>query len=113
MSVSCLVARGQKTQNCKRAWSPIGHSQCSSTKEHLVANPTIFISAIADVFAIVGLQELFYDHQVLELIRSLGSCSLYKRNRSTAIITIVQAISSRICDHEVWLEDETALEEIK
>ncbi|GLT94628.1 hypothetical protein SLE2022_123570 [Rubroshorea leprosula] len=61
--------------------------------------PQYMICGIADVFTIVGLQELFYD-QVPEVMRSIGAAAYISvvgigSFVNTAIITVVQMISAR------------------
>lgn len=67
--------------------------------------PQYLIGAVADVFTIVGLQELFYD-QVPEEMRSFGAAAYisvtgFGSFLSNAIIAIVQAITAR--NGNVWL----------
>ncbi|KAG2671858.1 hypothetical protein I3760_13G013200 [Carya illinoinensis] len=67
--------------------------------------PQYILSGLADVFTLVGLQELFYD-QMPESMRSLGAAAFVSvagvgSFASSAVISIVQAISSS-CG-EKWL----------
>ncbi|KAJ6713965.1 PROTEIN NRT1/ PTR FAMILY 5.4 [Salix viminalis] len=60
--------------------------------------PQYMISGISDVFTVVGLQELFYD-QMPESMRSMGAAAYISVTGlgsffNTAIITVVQAITS-------------------
>ncbi|KAF8403630.1 hypothetical protein HHK36_011734 [Tetracentron sinense] len=69
--------------------------------------PQYVISGVSDVFAIVGLQELFYDQMPKEM-RSIGAAVYLSvmgvgSLLSSAIISIVQLISSRCGDE--WLID--------
>ncbi|KAL6970052.1 hypothetical protein U1Q18_029758, partial [Sarracenia purpurea var. burkii] len=67
--------------------------------------PQYILAGLSDVFAVVGLQELFYD-QMPEEMRSMGAAAhitvLGVGNfLSSAVISVVQAISSRFGDE--WL----------
>ncbi|XWS57007.1 hypothetical protein CRYUN_Cryun09bG0134500 [Craigia yunnanensis] len=69
--------------------------------------PQYVLTAIGDVFTIVGLQELFYD-QMPEEMRSIGAASYISivgigSFVNTAIISVVQMITSR--RGNVWLGD--------
>ncbi|BFG20442.1 hypothetical protein CerSpe_067160 [Prunus speciosa] len=69
--------------------------------------PQYLICGLSDTFAVVGLQELFYD-QMPEGLRSLGAAAYISilgvgSFLSSAIISLVQAISSKSGDE--WLGD--------
>ncbi|KAJ9190568.1 hypothetical protein P3X46_001755 [Hevea brasiliensis] len=69
--------------------------------------PQYIISGLADVFAVIGLQELFYD-QMPEAMRSMGAAAYLSilglgSFINTAAISLVQAITSR--RGGVWLGD--------
>ncbi|KAK6228644.1 hypothetical protein SCA6_000984 [Theobroma cacao] len=69
--------------------------------------PQYVLTAIGDVFTIVGLQELFYD-QMPEEMRSIGAAAYISivgvgSFINTAIISVVQVITSR--HGTVWLGD--------
>ncbi|KAJ8774175.1 hypothetical protein K2173_009606 [Erythroxylum novogranatense] len=69
--------------------------------------PQYMISGIADVFTIVGLQELFYDQMPVAL-RSIGAAAYisvvgFGSFMNSGIITVVQTITSR--RGSVWIGD--------
>ncbi|KAL5799285.1 hypothetical protein ACOSQ4_032169 [Xanthoceras sorbifolium] len=69
--------------------------------------PQYMIGAVADVFTVVGLQELFYD-QMPEAMRSLGAAAYISvvgvgSFINSAIISIVQEITAK--NGNVWLGD--------
>ncbi|KAL3719120.1 hypothetical protein ACJRO7_004121 [Eucalyptus globulus] len=88
----------------KRVQVAIEHGLASSPKTPVPMSvwwllPQYVLCGISDVFAIVGLQELFYD-QMPEEMRSIGaglfiSVVGFGSFVSTAIISVVQATSSR------------------
>ncbi|XP_065865221.1 protein NRT1/ PTR FAMILY 5.4 [Euphorbia lathyris] len=62
--------------------------------------PQFMIGGLADVFTVVGLQELFYD-QMPESMRSMGAAAYISivgigSFLSTAVILVVQAVTSRL-----------------
>ncbi|KAB2627405.1 protein NRT1/ PTR FAMILY 5.4-like [Pyrus ussuriensis x Pyrus communis] len=69
--------------------------------------PQYMVCGLSDLFALVGIQEFFYD-QMPEEMRSMGVAAYLNVNGvgsfiSSGIITVVQAISSR--HGEKWLSD--------
>ncbi|KAJ9128848.1 hypothetical protein P3X46_034416 [Hevea brasiliensis] len=69
--------------------------------------PQYMLSGLADLFAVVGLQELFYD-QVPEAMRSMGAAAYLSilglgSFINSAVISVVQAITSKY--GHVWLGD--------
>ncbi|XP_021627583.2 protein NRT1/ PTR FAMILY 5.4 [Manihot esculenta] len=69
--------------------------------------PQYMLSGLADLFTVVGLQELFYD-QMPEAMRSMGAAAYLSilgigSFINTAAISAVQAITSKY--GSVWLED--------
>ncbi|KAK6928901.1 Proton-dependent oligopeptide transporter family [Dillenia turbinata] len=69
--------------------------------------PQYMLLGVSDVFAVVGMQELFYS-QVREDMRSIGAAAFLTVSGignflSTAIITIVQSVSSKLGNQ--WLGD--------
>ncbi|KAM1157858.1 hypothetical protein TB2_027975 [Malus domestica] len=69
--------------------------------------PQYMVCDLSDLFALVGIQEFFYD-QMPEEMRSMGAAAYLNVNGvgsfiSSGIITLVQAISSK--HGEKWLND--------
>ncbi|KAF8009947.1 hypothetical protein BT93_J0812 [Corymbia citriodora subsp. variegata] len=108
--LSILNMAVSATVESRRVQVAIKHDLTSSPKATVPMSvwwllPQYVLCGISDVFAIVGLQELFYD-QMPDEMRSLGaglfiSVVGFGSFASTAIISVVQATSSR-AGHE-WL----------
>ncbi|KAK1355219.1 Proton-dependent oligopeptide transporter family [Heracleum sosnowskyi] len=69
--------------------------------------PQYMLCGLTDVFAVVGMQEIFYD-QVAEEMRSMGAAMYISTTgvgsfMSSGVISIVQIISSRYGNGEGWL----------
>uniref|UniRef100_A0A7N2LCX3 Uncharacterized protein n=1 Tax=Quercus lobata TaxID=97700 RepID=A0A7N2LCX3_QUELO len=105
MVVSALVEA--KRINIAKEYNLLDHPKAIVPMKVWWLLPQYIIAGLADIFTIVGLQEMFYA-QMPEAMRSLGA-ALYLSVTgvgnfiSSAIISMVQAISSR--NGEEWLGD--------
>ncbi|KAK7859604.1 protein nrt1/ ptr family 5.4 [Quercus suber] len=105
MVVSALVEA--KRINIAKEYNLLDHPKAIVPMKVWWLLPQYIIAGLADIFTFVGLQELFYA-QMPEAMRSLGA-ALYLSVTgvgnfiSSAIISMVQAISSR--NGEEWLGD--------
>ncbi|KAM3733673.1 hypothetical protein ACB098_11G154400 [Castanea mollissima] len=105
MVVSSLVET--KRINVVKEYNLLDHPKVIVPMKAWWLLPQYIITGLVEIFAYVGLQELFYS-QMPEAMRSIGSALNFSVNGignlvSSAIISMVQAISSK--NGEEWLGD--------
>ncbi|KAK6928897.1 Proton-dependent oligopeptide transporter family, partial [Dillenia turbinata] len=110
ISTICMVVAA--LVEAKRVRVALDHGLIDNPKATLPMSifwlvPQYMLLGVSDVFAVVGMQELFYS-EVHEDMRSIGAAAFLTVSGignflSTAVITIVQSISSKLGNQ--WLGD--------